>query len=90
MKIIPIDTLIAFSSLLLAFLTTSAGVILWYVNSEKKKYAAERDFNHIRRNQEQMQLSLNHLFEEIDRRFQNVERDVLEIRTILDLKRHHD
>ena len=101
MKTIRIDILISLGSLLLACVTSFAGLLLWYTNSEKKKYAAERDFNHIRRNQEQLQTSLDtllkeiefsleNLSKEIDRRFDVVERDILEIKTILGLNRHDD
>lgn len=90
MKTVSIDTLISFGSLLLGFGTTLTGVMIWYVNSERKKYAAERDFNHIRRNQEQMQQSLTYLLTELEKRFDTVERDVLEIKTVLGLNRHHD
>ncbi|WP_427159401.1 hypothetical protein ACQFX9_25785 [Aliinostoc sp. HNIBRCY26] len=81
--------LIALGSLALATITTVIGGILWYANAEKKKYAAERDFAHIRRNQEQMQLGLNTLLQELDRRFDVVERDILEIKSTLKIDKSH-
>jgi uncharacterized protein HemX len=37
-----------------------------YALAEKKRYAAERDFNHLRNSQEQMKLSIKELSKEID------------------------
>lgn len=88
MKIITMGDAIALGSLVLATATTCIGGILWYANSEKKKYAAERDFAHIRRNQEQMQQGLNDLLREFDRRFDVIDRDVLEIKSVLKLPKH--
>jgi hypothetical protein len=42
------------------------GMVQWYAGAEKKKYAAERDFQHLRRNQEQMKESIKHITTEID------------------------
>ncbi len=42
------------------------GMLRWYGVSERKKYAAEREFNHLRNNQEQMQRSLEILSKEVD------------------------
>ena len=82
MKINPAD-LIAFGGLLLAITTAVSGGIAWYGNAEKKKYGLERDLGHIRRNQEQMQLGLNTILREMDRRFDIVERDILEVKSVL-------
>ncbi|MBD2416093.1 hypothetical protein FACHB389_35550 [Nostoc calcicola FACHB-389] len=85
MKAFTASDLIALGGLILATVTTVMGGVLWYANAEKKKYAAERDFAHIRRNQEQMQQGLNNLLHELDRRFDVVERDILEIKASLKL-----
>ncbi|BAT53784.1 hypothetical protein NOS3756_27470 [Nostoc sp. NIES-3756] len=85
MKTFTPSDLIALGGLVLATLTTVLGGVVWFANSEKKRYAAERDFAHIRRNQEQMQQGLTSLFNELDRRFDTVERDILEIKTSLKL-----
>ncbi|WP_448286101.1 hypothetical protein [Phormidesmis priestleyi] len=42
------------------------GMISWYAGAEKKKYAAEREFQHLKRNQEQMKQSIEHVTKEID------------------------
>lgn len=38
----------------------------WYADSEKKKYAAERDFAHLRKNQEQQAENLRLMMEEVE------------------------
>lgn len=42
------------------------GMVRFYADAEKKRYAAERDFEHLRRNQEQMKQSIVSLSEDID------------------------
>ncbi|NWF58123.1 MAG: hypothetical protein HXY43_02080 [Fischerella sp.] len=85
MKGFTVSDAIAFGSLFLTSVTAIVGGIFWYANSEKKKYGLERDFGHIRRNQEQIQQSLNTVLSEFDRRFDTVERDILEIKATLNI-----
>lgn len=84
------DTLIAFGSLLLGLSTTILGGIAWYVNSAKEKYAAQRDFAHLRRNQEQISQGITMLSDQVDSRLDVIERDILEIRTVLTIKFRQD
>lgn len=88
MKNFTVSDFIALGGLLLATVTTVLSAVVWFANSEKKRYAAERDFAHIRRNQEQMQQGLNNLLHELDRRFDMVERDILEIKSSLKVAKH--
>lgn len=53
-------------SLLLGLVSLLSGILLWYRGSIQKAYAAERDFNHLRRNQEQMKELVNQLIEDIE------------------------
>ncbi|MBW4644756.1 MAG: hypothetical protein KME23_17635 [Goleter apudmare HA4340-LM2] len=80
MKPLDINTLVALCSFALALFTTATGAILWYVNSEKKKYASERDFNHLKRNQEQISQGIGQLMVEMDRRLDAIGHDILEIK----------
>ncbi len=89
MKSFTASDFIALGGLMLATITTVLGGVVWFANSEKKRYAAERDFAHIRRNQEQMQQGLNNLLHELDRRFDTVERDILEIKSTLKIDKSH-
>lgn len=58
---------------LISVLTFMAGagsavwaMIRFYASAETKRYAAERDFDHLRRNQDQMKVSIQELTKEID------------------------
>lgn len=55
MNINTVSTLVSLTLGLLGFLS---GLILWYRGSVEKRYAAERDFGHLRRNQEQQSQAL--------------------------------
>lgn len=78
--------LIALCSLFLACFTTLIGAILWYTQSEKKKYASERDFQHIRNNQKNISDSIALLTKDIEDKLDNIARDILEINITLGIK----
>lgn len=61
-----IQTLIAVAGFLAGVGSTALASLQWYGNSQKKAYAAERDFQHLRRNQEQMKLAIENLASEVD------------------------
>ena len=52
---------IALGGLGLGLLTSLAAALTWHTNGTKKAYAAERDFQHIKRNYEQAQQALKSL-----------------------------
>ena len=81
------NSLISLGGLILAFTTTLCGAILWYVQTEKKKYAAERDFNHLRRNIEQLTQSIQYQTKELEGQFQKLQRDILEIKIHLGMQK---
>jgi len=85
-----INTLIALASFMLALFTTATGAILWYANTEKKRYAAERDFAQLKRNQESISGSIDQLLSELDRRMDIIERDLLEMKSFLIRKNKDD
>lgn len=49
-----------------------SGIYLWWSGSIKKNFAAERDFGHIKRNQEQINQSLLHLDQKISETTDNI------------------
>lgn len=51
---------------LLGLLTSLAGVLVFYRNSVQKRYAAERDFQHLKRNYESIVQMLTIISDEID------------------------
>lgn len=81
MKITSATDYIAIGSLLLATATTLTGMALWYAKSEKRKYGLERDFAHLKGNYEQIQIGLNTILREIDHRFNDIDKDILEIKS---------
>ena len=86
MKDITTTDFIAIGSLIVAGATGLSAFCLWYANNEKRKYGLERDFAHIKRNYEQIQLSLNNVLKEIDYRFNGIEKDILEFKSSLNKK----
>jgi predicted lipoprotein len=84
--------------ILITFALAVGGNITWallfFANSIKRRYAAERDFNHLKNNQRQIADSIaislkdsDERFDRIDRdldaRFDRVDRDLLEIKSYL-------
>lgn len=51
---ISLNDFVAIAGFLLGVITAFGGWLAWYASSVKKAYAAERDFNHLRRNYEQL------------------------------------
>lgn len=69
---------------LIALLLAIGGNITWlfvtYGNSEKRKLAAERDFNHLRNNQKSISDGIGHGFDEIEAKLNGIARDLLEVK----------
>lgn len=78
----------------IAGLTTfAAGALTWYRGSITKGYAAQRDFEHLRRNQQQMADGLGVLMDElkthlrtqdkeVGNRFDTLHRELLEVKSM--------
>lgn len=58
-------------------------VIAFIVSAEKKKYAAERDFNHLRNNQKQMGDGIAMIAKDMDSRFDSLEKTLVEIKAFM-------
>ncbi len=80
-----VNDLIALCALLLSIGGTAIAIVFWYVNSEKRKYGLERDFAHLKRNYEHINSNLLTILSELDNRFDRVERDILEVKSNLNL-----
>lgn len=61
-----IETFVAVAGFVLGVGGTLTAVVNYYASSQTKKYAAQRDFEHLRRNQEQLILNIASLAEDID------------------------
>ncbi|HYX19077.1 MAG TPA: hypothetical protein VE944_32945, partial [Nostoc sp.] len=57
--------------------------LIFFSNTIKRRYAAERDFNHLKNNQKQILDNLGIFFKDIDNRFDIQDRDLLEIKAYL-------
>lgn len=91
-----IQTSVAVGAFILALATNIVGVVVWilvfYASSEKKKYAAERDFNHLRNNQKDISNGIAAIAKDIDSRFDDLDKQntdmkhqLLEIKTYLNI-----
>ncbi len=66
MDSIDIKSIIAILTFLAGAGSAVLGMLRWFSTSERKKFAAEREFNHLRLNQEQMKLTLAMMGKEVD------------------------
>ena len=57
--------------------------ILFFTNSVKRRYAAERDFGHLKNNLKDLTDNLDHLFSELDRRLDAQDKNLLELKAYL-------
>lgn len=69
--------------LLMGVISFVAGAVTWYRGSVEKRYAAERDFNHVRRNLEQLSGNLNDFAEEMDHRFDQTNGELIQVKSLL-------
>ncbi|MBW4607353.1 MAG: hypothetical protein KME22_09025 [Hassallia sp. WJT32-NPBG1] len=85
---------IAFGAFIAGLIPYGLNLVSHYSNSQQKRYAAERDFQHLKRNQEQIVENIAHIakdfddrFDDIDRRLNNIDNALLEIKTYLNIHR---
>lgn len=57
--------------------------LIFFANSVKRKYAAERDFGHLKTNIKTLTDNLDFLFKELDRRLDNQDTNISEIKTYI-------
>jgi septal ring factor EnvC (AmiA/AmiB activator) len=66
MDSIDVKSIIAILTFLAGAGSAVLGMLRWFSTSERKRFAAEREFEHLKRNQEQMKQSSASLAKEID------------------------
>lgn len=71
---------IALVGLTLGVLSFIGGFALWYRGAIEKRYAAERAFGHIKRNQEQLAANLEVLSRDFDDQIHNLQGELKEIK----------
>lgn len=74
------QTLISTAAFTLALGSNIIWLFITYGNSEKRKLAAERDFNHLRNNQQNISEGIAHGFDDIEAKLNTMARDLLEIK----------
>lgn len=72
-------------SIALGAISFAAGALLWYKGSIEKQYAAQRDFGHLKRQYEQMSSIITQQNREMDRRLDNLEADVRDVKSFLQI-----
>ncbi|WGV23704.1 hypothetical protein [Halotia branconii] len=77
------DDPITIGTFLLALGGNCVWALLFFANSIKRKYAAERDFGHIKNNLKDLTNNLEFLFKELDRRLDSQDRDLSELKSYL-------
>lgn len=85
---------IAFGAFIAGLIPYGLNLVSHYSNSQQKRYAAERDFQHLKRNQEQIVSNIAHIakdfddrFDEIEKRLNHIDHALLEIKTYLNIHR---
>ncbi|MBE9119063.1 hypothetical protein IQ249_24715 [Lusitaniella coriacea LEGE 07157] len=74
-----IDSLVAVAGFGIGIFTSMGGVLVAYMRNrayrEKKEYAAERDFQHLKRNYLSLSEGMTSTQDEIDRQFRELQRN---------------
>lgn len=71
------------AALVIGVLTSIGGATAWYSAFVRKRYAAERDYQHLKRNYETMRDALTDLSTEMDQRFDKVDLQQVHITAML-------
>ncbi|QSJ20109.1 hypothetical protein JYQ62_16175 [Nostoc sp. UHCC 0702] len=80
---IDLNTLLATGGFILAVGSNLIWLLVTYANGEKKKYAAERDFNHLKNNQIAISDGIIFLTKDLDSRLDDVDKNLIEIKSYL-------
>lgn len=80
MKLDQIQSLIALGIGLISFI---GGGLAWYAGAIEKRYAAQRDFQHLRANQQQISAGIADILKDQDRRFDELERQGAETKMLI-------
>lgn len=78
-----IQTTLAVAGFFLAIGSNLIWLLVTYANGEKKKYAAERDFNHIKNNQLQISEGIGILTKDLDNRLDDIDKTLIEIKSYI-------
>jgi hypothetical protein len=79
-----ISNVTAAVGLVLSLAGAGGGWLMWFRANVQKSYAAERDFQHLRRNQEQIVSSLNTMVRELDEQTRSLKDMVVAMNRLAD------
>lgn len=65
--------------------TFVGGILAWYSANVQKRYAAQRDFEHLKRNYQQLAQNQTTILEVMDKRFDSLDRDADDVRQKLNV-----
>lgn len=65
--------------------TFLGGMMAWYSANVQKRYAAQRDFEHLKRNYQQLAQNQAEILDVLDKRFDSLDRDSDDVRQKLNV-----
>ena len=74
------------AGLAMGLLSFLSGGVLWYKGSVEKRYAAQRDFGHLKNNYKQMSEAIAIQSKEVDARFDSLDDKLREIKMMIQFK----
>lgn len=69
----------------ISVVTFSGGIVAWYRGAVEKRYAAERDFNHLKNNYDQINSNLLRIAKDQEEMIEGIEKDLIEVKNLLNL-----
>lgn len=81
-----ISTLVATT---LGLVSLVGGVVAYVRSSTRKQYAAERDMNHFKNNQQQIARNVDYYREQTDEKLQQIHDELIEIKAKIEFSRHN-
>jgi hypothetical protein len=75
-----LQTSVAIAAFLLALGGNLTWLVVTYGNAEKRKLIAERDFNHLRNNQQNISDGISDGFDDIEAKLAVIDRNLIEVK----------
>lgn len=72
-----------YAASIIGILTFIGGIVAWYRSTIEKQYASQRDWNHLKNNQQQLIQNLDFFLKEQDRRFDHLDQQITEIKGMI-------
>lgn len=69
----------------ISVITFVCGLFAWFRGAVEKEYAAKRDFGYLKNNYAQMSANLGTIHKDLEERLEDLEKDLIEIKGLLNL-----